>query len=75
MFERVVGESHFAVGFLYTSQEKLNPLLLCAARKRSASHPRDHLGAAVVVGEKEPKFSHEIVTTVPADAAAFASTE
>ena len=31
--------------------------------------------AAVGVGEKEPKFSPEIVTTVPADAAAFASTE
>ena len=66
MFERVVGESHFAVGFLHTSQEKLNPLLLCAARKRSAAHCREHLGAPVVVGDRD-HFLHEALLCIVAN--------
>ena len=58
VLESVIRESDFAVRFSHTSQEKLNPLLLRAACKRSASHCRKHLGTPVVVGDRD-HFLHE----------------
>ena len=58
MFQGMIGECDFAVRFPHARQEKLNPLLLCAPCKRSASHCSEHLGTPVVVGDRD-HFLHE----------------
>lgn len=49
MLQGMVAESDFAVSLSQARQEKLNPLLLRAACKRSAANCREHLRTPVVM--------------------------
>ena len=58
MLQGMVAESDFAVSLSQARQEKLNPLLLCAARKWPSPDSCEHLGTTVVVRDRD-HFLHE----------------
>ena len=53
VLEGMIGKGDFAVSLSHARQEKLDSLLRRRSRERSAAHGGEHLGAPIVVGNRD----------------------